>query len=396
MFIQATNVVKNRLIGVLERQLLQHPDFKDVLVSNKMPAEKDWPSKAIIISNVSGSQRKLDLSDLKMSGIPARSVLARTVEGRSTAIEWVMNNFRVLDADVVAAGYYYTKILTVPTYNLPGTFQITPVLLQKDIFYPTLTTAPLSATPLNNKVRVYTTYQGVKRRSLVSPAQYIYDTNTNEIVLSEPLKTETLVVEYLVAGTVQSNIPFNKNTIDVSSLPGIVLAFGERIFEGDQQVIYVGNQTDPCIARYDVYGGQWALNVELTCYAQDPGMQERLLDYTSTWLWQQRVELENSNITITDIGLGGESTDLEVTVSKTPFFSASMSVDALVDWELMIPNLFSYNDISTFAEDDGTLTDEQAASEIESLVVPVILGDETTKYVLDTRHRLISPGFLAL
>jgi|CXWL01.1.fsa_nt_gi hypothetical protein len=397
MFIQITNVVKQRLIRHIKSRLIDHPDFHDVFVSNKMPSTKDLPAKAIIISGASGTQKRLDLSD-HIATATSRAVLARTVEGPSTSIEWVTDNLLTDLDDVADSGYYYTKILSVPTYNTPGTYEIIQVFRRQETFEPTLTTAPLAAIPLDNKLYVYTRYEGDFRRTLVSPAHYVYDSNLNEIVLSSPMDRETLVVEYYEAGQTITNIPFSKNSVDPVSLPGIVIAFGERIVLNDQQVVYVSSPDKP--ACYDVSGGQYDLSFDVTCFAQDPGMQERLVDYVSLWLWEDRVELERDHLILNEpMSLGGEATDLEVSISNVPYFQASLTVPVKTNWEIHIPRVGQWRDIGIYdlSEDDGTLPDDSPVIiNIKSKFIPVLDITKETQFYPDMRIRLVRPGFLAI
>jgi hypothetical protein len=401
MFIQATNVIKQRLIREIRSRIAEHPDFSDVLVSNKMPF-RDPPSKAIIITNASGSNKRLSMDDF-IRDETARASLARTVEHPSLAIEWVVDNPEVPYDEIADPGFYFTRILSVPTYNDPGQYQITPVIKKQDRFSGDATNplvvAELSEIPLESRLRVFVEVDGEYYRSLVSPANYVYDNVDNEVVLSDPIDStrQELVVEYYYAADVIGPINFMKNQSDVESINGVVLAFGERIVPDDEQVVVVGAVGDQVC--YKVYGGQWDISLDIQCFAQDPGMQERLADYVSIWLWERREDLENDHVIIEDISLGGENTDLEVEVSTVPYFSASLGLQIKTNWEIRIPVTFTWRalDIYDFSLDDGTLTDLEA-SNIPTTVIAVypLEQDGFRSIISDVRVRMISPGFLAL
>lgn len=396
MYIQVTNKTKQRLIQKIRRKILEHPDFADTLVTNKIPA-KSQPSKAIVISSASGPRRRFDLGDLIREHEKARCGLIRTVENPSTSIEWVVDNQNTLVNEWVTAGFYFVSITKVPTYNAKGTFDIVPVLKAREVFEPGVTVAELARTPIEGRMKVYAvfTQSPYDVRDLYAPSQYVYDASNNEVVLPQPLPREELVVEYLYDGTAQQNIEFSKNSYNTTALPGVVIAFGDRPVENDQQVVMVGS--DFGTVSYDVYGGGFDLDIELTVYALDPDIQERMVDYLSVWLWYIKNELEaEDNMILHNVSIGGDSTDLQVEISSVPYFTATVSLEVTTHWEVRLPKTLKINGIHLYdtAYLDGSLTDEEIAKISSSLIQVADLG--SSNYVFDTRARLFFSGITAI
>jgi len=386
------------MVRYIRSRIAEHPDLKDTLISNKMPA-RDIPNKAVIITNSPANQKKLSFDDLIESNVSSRVSLARTVEGPSTSIEWAMDNPAIVRGDMVADGYYFTKILTVPTVNSSGSYSINPVAKIQDTFEGSESSKVLTNPPLEGKMTVYTTHLGSYHRHLLSPVHYVYDSSTNEVVLAKALPNETVIIEYFATQPTLGPFEFKKNSIDITSLPGVSVAFGERVYLGDQQVLNINNP-DNSPSRVDIYGGFYEISLDITVRAQDPGDQERLADYVSVWIWEKRKELEESNIIISDMGLGGESTDSEVEVSSVPFFEASLSLSITTYWEMRKPLLFEWKQLEIYdiSDDDGTLSDAAAADISRTTIAVLDLVDEGGGdfFIPDNRTRLISPGFLAI
>lgn len=382
MFLHITNVTKQKIIQLFEERKHEVPELRDLLVSNKMPSTKDLPSKALIVTSASANQKKLSNDDFIQDEY-GYTALGRIIGKPGLTVEWIQED-RSSGAAMAPPGYYYLTVTQIPGQGLPGLLEITPVVRRVEAFQAPVQKALLEFTPIGGNVRVRTPH-----RSMYAPSQYVYDAVENAIVLSEPLVEGhgPLTVEYLYAAESLGSFEFRRNA-ELRAIPGVILAIGERYTLGDQQVLFI--DTTPK-RQYMVHGGQWEMSLELTAYAQDPGWQERIIDYAATWMWRDRIAFENSHIAVQSVSIGGDSTETEVEIAELPLFTASLSLEILTTWEIHSPYLFEWREILMYEDSHtGAMTDDEAA-EVPSSLIPVLeIGDQEVTF--DNRPRLILPG----
>ncbi len=390
MFLHITNVTKQKMVEMLNERLKEHPDLKDVFVGNKLAADKGYPGKALIITSASANQKRLSNDDFIQDEI-GRVALGRVIDKPSVSVEWIKELAGEGVPDLADPGFYFIEILQKPSQEgARGKFSVTSVFKRQEVFDPPVQKAVLDRVPLENKLRVFAEV-GVDRRVLFSPSQFVFDTAANAVVLSETLTAEVLIVEYLEAGATSEH-EFRANSENSSAISGVELAFGERSSVGDQQVVFI--DTKSC-RQFQVHGGQWEMSLELTGFAQDPGVQERLVDYATTWIWRDREEFENNHMIIQGVSIGPDAYDDEVEVAGLKYFTAAITVDLITAWEVHSPYLFEWRELLLYQEGHtGDLTDEEAA-EIETSLIPV-LDINSVEITLDSRPRIILPGLLTL
>jgi hypothetical protein len=190
-------------------------------------------------------------------------------------------------------------------------------------------------------------------------------------------KRDHLAVDYNYAGQIYGDgidengqpIPFKfaKNEINNKAIPGIILAFGDRIVENDQIVVVVERK------RRDVaklYGGRWTVSITLTVYAQDTIQTEEIADMVTMGLWAIKREymLEKYGIIINSIDVGGIEEFTEDETAKELAYTAEITIECETNWEVAVPLLLEVMDISLYdIYDDSSMTDEEVAKVPSSL-----------------------------
>ena len=147
---------------------------------------------------------------------------------------------------------------------------------------------------------------------------------------------------------------------DNQAIPGVILAFGDRIQVGDEQVVSI----EPKIrdtAR--MFTGRWQTSVDIMVVGQDTDQQERIVDYLISIFWAEYQDrLVDEGINVYDFSLSGESEELEIEEAEEYNFVGGLSFTAETDWQLKFPLLSEVRRINiAFAQDSlrQTLTDEK-------------------------------------
>ena len=403
MFFHVINVVKNKLLHAIKQELQYHPIFKDTHVSNHF-LRKERPARAIILTSSSGNHRRLSLDDLAQSAVPAFSALYRIADFPSSSIEWVEDDKDAISQGVMSApGYYYVSVDEKDDSNYQWSVSIDPLFEKREYIVRNATGAETSAsfsqTPVAEKVMwVYAeSPDGSSIRMLYDPAQITKDIANKRIVFNQPLtRTESVFVDYRYAGE-----PFGPFTVEANialrnGIPGVVVAFGDRIRVGDKQVVRVRPRIVP---SYDVYSGEWDLSFDLTILALDPNEQEMLADYAATVLWaKKRVELEDDHIILQELNIGAESTDTLIEASGEPYFMCTIGLSIITRWEFYIPYIRETEQKvlpGTYTLHDPSLSDEDAAKTMLlqlNAVTPAQLAEMAL--LEDNRVQVIAPRII--
>jgi len=400
MFFHVINVVKNKLLHAIKQELQYHPIFKDTYVSNHF-LRKERPARAIILTSASGSHRRLSLDDLLRSAVPAFSALYRIADFPSSSIEWVEDDVEVIQQNRLSApGYYYVSVDEKDEYNYQWSVSIDPLFEKREYILRnatgTETSASFSFTPIAEKVMwVYAeSPDGSSIRMLYDPSQITKDIENKRIIFNQPLsRTESVFIDYRYAGE-----PFGPFTVEANAalrnaIPGVVIAFGDRIRVGDKQVVRVRPRIVP---SYDVYSGEWDLSFDMTVLALDPNEQETLADYAATVLWaKNRAKLEDDHIILQELDIGAESTDTLIESSGEPYFMCTIGLTIKTFWEFYVPYIREWEEKNlpgTYTLHDPSLSDEDAAKTMLlqlHTITPAQLAQ--MELIEDNRVQVVSP-----
>jgi len=355
MFYQVTNALKKIFIMEIQALLKEHPEFHDTLVVNKYQ-DQEREKCNIILRNASSSSQRMALDNF-IGTVESYTTLAKLKGQRGDMIEWVKDDsFNI--QNLVAQGFYIIRMTT------DREFIIEQYLINREPFQINQTAVTgepqtkLQQANLNPSSEVITDGKGF--RFLVG-AHYIIDYPTG--VITWIIDTTAFYGISIRYQYIEPNrgpfevVPFR---MDNSSLPGVVLAFGHRLRQGDIQVVLVSS------AREDsaqAYSGRWQTSLDLDFRAQDTDSVELLLDYVACHLWATRqIPLADRGITITDISLAGEMEEPEMDVPEEFSFGNAITLNLLVDWELHIPIIGHIEKIYIEPPvDTGIYTDEELA-----------------------------------
>lgn len=255
-------------------------------------------------------------------------------------IEWVREDLKAIAVHggmPTPPGVYYVDILSAPTTpGESGLFMVDPLLTVHD--EPVLMfqsgverEAQLQRVPTPNTLRLY------ENRNYLLREGYDYTVNyeTGAIALISTFGAgSTLSADYRYPGESLGPIEFRWNTADVTTLPGVVMAFGKRS-EANQKVAVVvyADRVDAAL----VYGGKNEVTFDLDVIARDPTQMEEISDLVQMYLLKRKSSLEFEGIELLDVSMGGEGEEVADETGESFFYQASMSVQFRADWEFHVP-----------------------------------------------------------
>jgi len=336
MYYLVTNSTKKLFVQIFQDIVSKHPIFEKTQVYTKFP-QTERPKIAIIIRSVSGDSLKLDFNNFV--GIHRGYCSLANLKGiQGNSIEWVKDDQENLDK-LSARGFYIVRITEHQQDSNNFKFEIDPYLVVDDEeleikFIKEKHGAVLKNLPINPNTEIV--YSESYRFEFKRDIDYSIDYSTGEILFTENVgKFEPIVVDYQIMGSRMGPFDTEYYSTHNTAIPGVVLAFGDRLRVGDEQVVIVEKENRD-VAK--VFGGRWILNFQVIGMCQDPDQQERLVDYVVTVLWSEyQDELANQGIVIRDFSFAGESEELEVEVPEEYNFSGAIGFTVETDWEVYVP-----------------------------------------------------------
>jgi len=339
----------------LRRFWSYHPKFRDIVdhIQGKY-SWKERPQRGIVLKNSSGNQFQL-AADNFQGTVFSHIHQARVENYPGVALEWVREDGRAIQRNngifPSAPGIYYIEITHVAENCSYFEFYIDPLLdvVGESVTMVSETVGVLqSGKFLDGTLRLFQMPGNVP---LFEGINYTADTDTGEITLLIPLpeggflsaeyrwpastNAESAAVRPLdAAGNAQpwTGMP-NRGLIE--PLPGVVLAFGTRIEEGDRMAVVVGHNRAPTAQEY---GGRWNLSIDFDVMARDPYDQREILDRTMLYLWAVlRSRLSTEGIEIEAVNGGGETEEIYDENGDDYFYNASFSVQIQTDWSIHVP-----------------------------------------------------------
>jgi hypothetical protein len=387
MYYYLTEVVKRRLIYELRHYYAAHPLYKKI--TNGIVEKYNWnerPQYGIVVMDASASKMWLS-GDHFLGNIESYVMLARVNNLPGQALEWVREDTQAIHQNnnvfPSQAGIYYIDITTVDHNLRTGQFFVDPLISVKNEKVLESTGVETTATLLNLPV-IDGTIFGLRNGStpLVEGEDYTVNLTTGDIVFlgQVPFPDGDIITfdyRYPAASTGPHDFRFEQ--ANLTAIPGVILAFGERAEAGQKQAILV-NEERQVVA--EEYGGKWELSLNLDIVARDPIQRNKLADLTGMFLWTiLKPQWEREGLSILDVGLGGESEEPYDEVGDDYFYNASISMQIMTDWAMFVAQPLTIRTIGF--GDVGGLTDEEAADVPSSLEPMVMVEFRAAQDALD-------------
>lgn len=250
--------------------------------------------------------------------------------------------------NIADPGRYYIELVSTSQYVIdPLYFVKSEVVIEKTTG--TETTANLAHGGLIDNLE--TLYIKKYARSLsielVSGADYTIDTSTGEITLLVPLPSNTtLYANYRWVGSTMGpfDIPSDFH-YDNSSIPGVVLAFGNQKILNDKLVVIVYPEREKAAK---VYSGHWSMNFDIDVFTRDTIELPDLTDFIIDDMWsRKRLRLISEGLTIEEMDPGGESEEVYDQNTGDLYYKNSIALRMMTEWKRFTPYLTEIVDFDT-------------------------------------------------
>lgn len=393
-----TNVSKKRLIDNIRRVLQKHPIYREDSqnVKNKY-AFTERPRRGVIIDNTSGDLINLS-ADNYIGTISSFVMLTRDKKCPGIFIEWVTENLHFLEKFdkkrrifPTEPGVYVFTITEVPdeARNIPGKYEIEPII--------TIPNEPLitfgSSTDLEAQLENENIYPNSvrlwldNRVPLIPNVDFEVNFETGAVkFLKTPPVGGTIFADYRVHKPKVGPVCFYPETTDTDSIPGAIIAIGDKIEKGDSAAIVV-SETRADTAK--VYGGKFEMSFDITTFSRDAEDREKLTDYIVSEIINQKSEQEFDGFELLDISPGGESEEIFNPDTDEYYYDGTINASFRVNWEAYesLPiQVWRVTAVTQKEEQekgllDGTYTEDAinvAASKLELLGIPVVIGGKIT------------------
>lgn len=346
MYNYLTSATKKRVIKELKKILADHPKYAPD--QNNVQAKygfSERPSRGIIVNNASADRVRLS-ADNFIGHLHSFVMSTPFRNSPSTTLEWVTENQGLLekysakrDIFPTAPGVYLLTVTRIPdeAREIPGQFTIDPIL--------TVLTEPVIRFTNTNDQDAQLSRQNIYpnsvnlwlggRSKLIRDVDYHLDEAEGFITFLKPCPTGvTVYADYRYQLPQAGPYPFFREQSDVTTLPGAVLAFGDRPQMGDQTALVV---TDERTETAEIFGGKFEINFDLVIFAKDSEDREHMSDYViGKFLALQNV-LGFEGLELLDINPGGENEEVFNPETDEYYYESSVSLSIRVDWETWIP-----------------------------------------------------------
>lgn len=337
-----TNPLKKRVILELRKILYDHPHYRADYenVQNKFSFD-ERVQRGIIVNGTSSDRVRLS-ADNYVGRLSSYLLMAKVENFPGNTLEWVRENYPLLEEysprrDVFPSppGAYVIEVIRMPDvgHSVPGLFTIDPILsVYNDSLIMFSSSGDIEAQLGHDKI-----YPGSVRlwldgrRALLPDVDFSIDYDSGSVTFLKATPAgSTVNADYKYRTGLQGPFPFEPERADITSLPGAVLAFGDRAELGDKTVVIVGDKRNDVA---DVFGGKFETTFELVIFSRDAEDREKMSDYVIAKVLEAQNRLGFEGLELLDISPGGENEDVYNPEIDDYYYESSVSLSLRVDWE---------------------------------------------------------------
>jgi hypothetical protein len=182
------------------------------------------------------------------------------------------------------------------------------------------------------------------------------------------IKGSQIFADYKVLRITSSPIEAHAYSYNNTLIPGVVIAFGNRLLPHDKIAIVV---TDSRVPSHEEYGGHYELSFDLDVISRDTDQGEKIADFAAIELLKKKDKLCGEGLSITEgPTLSGQSEEVYDEEGELHYFMSSFNLSILTDWSyykalpltiyqvLPITTIMSQTKlVTTFSEKDPYMPD---------------------------------------
>ena len=379
MYYQLTGALRRRIIAELRRYWQYHPEYTELPehIQGKF-SYKERPQQAIIVKTAGATHVALSADNFQGT-LKTYAQLTKRKQYPGLSIEWIRDDSLAIKANAgrfpSPAGVYYLEVRNVVKCGGEGgeitesaELYVDPILDVPDetVMMVTSTEGQLQSSFIDGSLRLYLMpgntplYQETTER----PGDYTADPATGAIVFNRPISQGQFIsADYKVLGESTGPWPIYPNRSTNLPIPGVILAFGRRISEGDQMAVVVSDIRIPQVLEF---GGRWDVSFDCDVMARDEEDMTDIADQTVIYLMGiLRNRLSSEGVEIMSVDLGGESEEMYDDNADDYFYNSTFSMTVQADWAIHVPVVGQLRRIQPQRVDEAIeqsgLSDEDAA-----------------------------------
>jgi hypothetical protein len=330
MFHHLTLAVRDRMIKELQEYWQDHPRY--ITLSQNIQGKYSFderPQFGMIVKTGGASNTVLS-PDNFIATVEGYVLLASVLGKKSVSIEWVREDTFIKPA----SGVYHFKVSKVvgeDPYKYAVTIDVYHYQKEEILIFTNETTIELLNEPIVKSFRLIENPSG----RLMKDSEYTLNGTTVTLTEAVP-RGLSLKAQYTHKDANSLGpITIYPSQVYREIIPGVIIAFGRWLEDGDEQILIVEKTRD---ATYHEYGGRWDISVDIDLVTRDAHSQADIADRTVVWLWSSlRPKLANLGLEMSDVSLGGEGEEVYDDNADDYFYTASMSMTIQADWFIHFP-----------------------------------------------------------
>jgi len=350
VYFRVLSAVKRLLLDEIRDAFSRHPRYEKLLpfIQGQFGFDEK-PEMGIVLTNSGSSPFKVSADNFRGT-ILSYSTLAGVPGLPGTSVEWVKDDLQAIkdNGDVYPSppGIYILGIEA-------STFSVSPYLTVNDEVLLVSSGAPGETAVLANAPLVSGSLRLVLggKIQMVQGEEYSFDASTGLVTFLRTLGAgQVVTADYAYPGATAYGIPWRENETQTTAIPGCVLAFGRRVQAGDQMAVVL---TQHRTTTHHAYGGKWNLSYAVDVLARDIIQFEEIVDYLMLDLWgPRRDRLSYIGIEITELSFSGEAEDVHDETTDDYYFTGSLTLEVMSDWEVHVPLLPGIRGFTTVSTAD--------------------------------------------
>jgi len=346
--------LNDRIIQELRRFWSYDPRFKELVdnIQGKY-SFRERPQSGIIVKTSGASNTRLTWDHY--AGIQySYCGPAKVGHYPGLSVEWIRENSVQIQNNggifPSPPGIYFVEITASDMQRGIHEFTVDPMLdiIEETLMMPEVDRGVLSRPFIPGTLQIYELPSGYL---LIEGADFTADPETGEVFFAKPIAKNVLYqADFRYQGPKVGPFQIRENRAHYEAIPGVILAFGRRVSQGDKVAVIITDRREPSAEEYH---GKWEIPVELELWSRDIYDARYISDQTAMYLmFVLRERLSWEGIEIMEANIGGEMEDVYDDNADDYIFGSSISLSVQTNWFVQVPLPAKIKQLTAVARED--------------------------------------------